>query len=74
MLTYHFYLIMLSLLIFFGLSYTDRATPAWWLNNWDNKNPLIAFWSNSQDSWTIKPSHYPGIQQVRAYENMTENK
>lgn len=64
---------MLSFLILFGLSYTERAIPALWLNNWDSKNPLIAFWSSAQDSWTGPPIHYPGIQQVCAFENMTEN-
>lgn len=62
---------MISLFIILGLSSTERAVPTWWLNNWDKKNPLIAFWASAQDSWTVPPSHHPGIQEVRAFDNLT---
>lgn len=51
----------------FIISSSDRGTPAWWLNNWDSKNPMIALWSSQQQSWTVDPEFFPGVQQVRVF-------
>ncbi|OHT02550.1 hypothetical protein TRFO_30279 [Tritrichomonas foetus] len=64
---------MLSFLIYFSLSATQRGVPAWWLNNWDKSNTLIAFWSAAQDSWTVSPQYRPGIQQVRSFDDLTKS-
>ena len=58
---------MFLLLSSFSLSATERAIPSYWLNNWDKENPIIAGWNAASDSWTIAPSHHPGIQILRAY-------
>lgn len=48
-------------------SATQRATPSYWLNNWDKSNPIIAMWNIAQMSWTVQPTTHPGINHVRAY-------
>ena len=63
----------LSILLSAVLCYTERAVPAWWLNNWDEANPVIGFWSGQQDSWTVGPEYRPGIQQVHAFDDLATN-
>lgn len=62
-----------AVLISAALSYTERAVPSWWLNNWDEKDPVICFWTGQQDSWTIAPEYRPGVHQVRAFDDLKVN-
>ena len=63
---------MFSLFLSHSLSYTERAVVSLWLNNWDKANTIIGFWVGAQNSWTVEPSQYPGIQGLRAYNHLTE--
>ena len=64
---------MLALLAVLGTASTERASPAFWLNNWDRDQPLLAFWGAASDSWTVAPSHRPGMQNVRAFSDLTRD-
>lgn len=61
---------MLFCFVFAAFSATERAIPSFWLNNWDSTNPIIAFWNTAQLSWTVDPSMHPGINHLRAYNDM----
>ena len=62
---------MFSLFLYFSCSATERAVVSLWLNNWDKENPIIGFWTGAQNSWTVGPSQFPGIQGLRAYDSLT---
>ncbi|EAX99859.1 hypothetical protein TVAG_424960 [Trichomonas vaginalis G3] len=64
------------MLFFFAnptLSATERAIPSYWLNNWDKTNPVIGYWSTAQKSWTVEPSMHPGINHLKAYDDLTRD-
>lgn len=60
-------------LICVSFSSSERGIPAYWLNNWNDKWPIIGFWQASQDSWTTPPSRYPGLAVVRAKNDLRRN-
>ena len=61
---------MLSLFLSLSICSTERAVPSYWLNNWDSESPLIVFWNMASNSWSVPPSYRPGIQTVRAFQQM----
>lgn len=64
---------MFLLLLSSSLCATERAVPSYWLNNWDSDSPVIALWNMASNSWTVAPSYRPGIQSVRAFNQMERN-
>lgn len=64
---------MLSLFAQIAGSATERASPSYFLNNWDKTNPIMAFWNIAQMSWTVKPTVHPGINHLRAYTEKTRD-
>ncbi|KAH0785523.1 Carbohydrate-binding family 6 protein [Histomonas meleagridis] len=44
--------------------------PSYWLNNWDGTDTLIGFWNMASDSWSVPPKYRPGIQTLRAFDQL----